>query len=75
VDVQLNSLHRSTGISKTKGKMRAFPMWLKILGGIVRINESRAIYYNNERIKSHLFNTREKREIRHGYLRSLPSNL
>jgi hypothetical protein len=55
--------------------MRAFPMWLKILGGIVRINESRAIYYNNERIKAHLFNTREKREIRHGYLRSLPSNL
>jgi hypothetical protein len=33
VDVQLNNLHRSTGISKTKEKMRAFPMWLEILGG------------------------------------------
>jgi hypothetical protein len=33
VDVQLNSLHRSTGISKTIGKVIAFPMWLKILGG------------------------------------------
>jgi hypothetical protein len=63
VDVQLNSLHRSTGISKTIGKMRAFPMWLKFLVGIVRINRPRAIYYNNERIKAHLFNAREKREI------------
>jgi hypothetical protein len=43
--------------------MRAFPMWLKFLVGIVRINGPRAIYYNNERIKAHLFNAREKREI------------
>jgi hypothetical protein len=31
--------------------------------GIVRINGPRAIYDNNERIKSHSFNTMEKREI------------
>jgi hypothetical protein len=30
---------------------------------LVRINWPRAIYYNNERIKAHLFNAREKREI------------
>jgi hypothetical protein len=63
MDVQLNSLHRSTGISKTIAKMRAFPIWLKFLVGIVKINGPRAIYYNNERIKTHLFNSREKREI------------
>jgi hypothetical protein len=43
--------------------MRAFPIWLKFLVGIVKINGPRAIYYNNERIKTHLFNSREKREI------------
>jgi hypothetical protein len=31
--------------------------------GIVRINGPRAIYYNNERIKAHSFNAREKREM------------
>jgi hypothetical protein len=31
--------------------------------GTVRINGPRAIYDNNERIKAHLFNAREKREI------------
>jgi hypothetical protein len=30
---------------------------------IVRINGPRAIYYNNERIKAHSFNAREKREM------------
>jgi hypothetical protein len=29
----------------------------------------------NERIKAHLFNAKEKREISYRYLRSLPSNL
>jgi hypothetical protein len=29
----------------------------------VRINGPRAIYYNNERIKAHSFNVREKREM------------
>jgi hypothetical protein len=63
VDVQLNSLHCSTGISKTIGKMRAFPMCLKILGGFVRINGPRVIYDNNERSKAHSFNAREKIQI------------
>jgi hypothetical protein len=31
--------------------------------GIVRINGPRAIYDNNERIKAHSFNAREKREM------------
>jgi hypothetical protein len=30
--------------------------------GIVRINRPRVIYYNNERIKAHVFNVREKRD-------------
>jgi hypothetical protein len=33
------------------------------VGVLVRINWPRAIYYNSERIKAHLFNVREKREM------------
>jgi hypothetical protein len=37
--------------------------------GIVRINGPKAIYCINERIKAHVFNAREKREIPYVYLR------
>jgi hypothetical protein len=60
---------------KQKGRWEHFQCSLEFLVGIVRINGPMAIYCNNERIKAHVFNAKEKREISYGYLRSFPSNL